>query len=126
MFVNFIFFLARFEQQNSHLSKIEVDKMFGFMGDIASEIPANDTVPRGVVLFIEFFLDISGNVFLDVVFFKCLCGTIYGILLHVFTHIRIFYHSLSVTTTILLLGHIYCNKNIKETFHRHSLDFSVS
>ena len=68
--------------------------MFGLLRDIAPEIPANDSVPRGVVLFIEFFLEISGNVLFNVVFFKGLSGTVHGILLHVFTHVSLFKHSL--------------------------------
>ena len=70
--------------------------MFGLMRGIAPEIPANDTVPCGVVLFIEFFLEISGNVLFNVVFFKGVSGTVHGILLHVFTHVSIFNHSLLI------------------------------
>lgn len=40
--------------------------MFGFMGNVGSEVSADYTMPSGVVLLVEFFLDVSGDVFLYV------------------------------------------------------------
>lgn len=37
--------LAALEQQNSDLSKIKVNKVFCFVCDVASKVPAYDNVP---------------------------------------------------------------------------------
>ena len=45
---------------------IEIDEMLGLMGNIGSEISANNTMPGRIVLLVEFFLYISGDVLFDV------------------------------------------------------------
>ena len=50
------------------------------MCDVGSKVPADDAMPSGVVLFVELFLDVGGNVFLDVVLFEGLSGAVNSIL----------------------------------------------
>ena len=64
--------LTRFEEEDCDLPKVEVDEVLGFMCNIRAEVPADNAVPCWVVLFVEFLLDESGNVFLDVEFLKSL------------------------------------------------------
>ncbi len=66
------------------------------MGDVATEVPSYDAMPRGVVLFVEFFLDESCNVLFNVVFFQGLRCAIYSILLHVLRHVSILDDGFSV------------------------------
>ena len=65
------------------MSHIEVDEVFGFMGDIGAEVAPDDAVPGGVVLLIELLLDVGGDVLLNVELLKGLSGDVDGILLHV-------------------------------------------
>lgn len=44
---------ARLEQQNSHLTQVEINKMLGLVGYVAAEVPPNDAVPRWVVFLIK-------------------------------------------------------------------------
>ena len=78
---------TRFEQQDGHLSHIEIDEVLGLMGDIGSEITSDHTVPSWVVFLIELLLDVGGNVFLDIELFESNVGAINGILLHFFIHV---------------------------------------
>merc|ERR1719296_360789 len=86
----------RLEQQDGHLSQVEVNEVLGFVRHIGAKIATNDGMPCGVVLLIELLLDEGSDVLLDVVLLKCLCRTIDGILLHVLCHVSIFDHSLTV------------------------------
>ncbi len=61
---------ARFEEKDGNLSKIEVDEVLGLMGNIGTEVSAHDAMPGWVVLLVEFFLDESSNVLLDIEFLK--------------------------------------------------------
>jgi len=81
--------LARFEQQHSHLTQVEVDEVLGLMSDVAAEVPAHNAMPCGVVLPVEFFLDESSDVFLHVELLHGLGGAFDGILLHIFCHVGI-------------------------------------
>lgn len=80
--------LSTFEQQDCNLAEIEIDKMLRFVRNIASKISSNNDVPKkawnegivrylhrmlqlemalrslpsGVVLFVELFLDIGGYI----------------------------------------------------------------
>ena len=69
------------------MTHIEIDEMFGFMGDVGAEVPANNTVPGGVVLFIEFLFDVGGDVLFDVELFEGDVGAVDGILLHFLVHV---------------------------------------
>ena len=88
-------YLSRLEEKNGNLSQVEVNKMFRLVCDVTAEVPSHNAMPRGVVLLVEFLLDVSGNVFFDVEFFESLSGTVDGILLHVLRHISVLHYSLS-------------------------------
>ena len=52
------------------MSEIEVDEVLGLMGNVGSEVSSYDAVPGWVVLLVEFFLDKSGNILLNIEFLK--------------------------------------------------------
>jgi len=63
--------------------------MPGLVRDVRPEVPADDAVPGGVVLFVELLLDVCGNVLLDVVLLQRLGCAVNCILLHLLGHIRV-------------------------------------
>uniref|UniRef100_A0A8C6MEV1 Dynein light chain n=1 Tax=Nothobranchius furzeri TaxID=105023 RepID=A0A8C6MEV1_NOTFU len=83
--------LAGLEQQNGHLTQVEVNKMLGLMSYVAAKVPPNDAVPCRVILLVKLL-----NIFLNVVLLQGLRGTLHGVLLHVLRHVSIFDHWLSV------------------------------
>ena len=83
----FIFILAALEEKNGDLAKVEVDKMAGLVCDVGAEVSADDAMPGGVILLIEFFLDVGGDVFFDVELLQGYVGAINCVLLHFFVHI---------------------------------------
>ena len=85
-----------FEKKDSDLTEIEVDEMLGLVGHIGAEVTANNAMPGGVVLFVEFLLDEGSDVLLNVEFLEGLGGDINSILLHVFGHVSILNNSFAV------------------------------
>ena len=77
------------------MTQVEVDEMFRLVSHIATEVATDDAVPRRVVLFIEFLLDVGGDVLLYVILLHGLGGTVDSVLLHVLRHVGIFDYSLS-------------------------------
>ena len=69
------------------MSHVEVDEVFGLVGNVGAEVAAHDAMPGGIVLLVEFFLDVSCDVFFDVEFLQGYVGAIDGILLHFFVHV---------------------------------------
>lgn len=53
---------ARLEQQNGHLAEVEVDEVLRLMRHVAAEVPPNNAVPCGVVLFVKFLQWIEHNI----------------------------------------------------------------
>ncbi|RNA39933.1 lung cancer oncogene 5 [Brachionus plicatilis] len=37
--------LTRFEQQNGNLSQVEIDKVFGLVGNVTAEVASNNAMP---------------------------------------------------------------------------------
>jgi len=87
--------LTALEEQNGNLAQVEIDEVTCLVCHIRSKIATNDAMPSRIVFFVEFLFDISGNVLFDVVFFKCLCRTVHGILLHLLAHISILNNGLA-------------------------------
>lgn len=100
--------LTGLKQQDRDLSEIEINEVLGFVGHVRAEVSSDDAVPGWVILFIEFLLDVRGNIlrkqrvstwqggrrrggryFFDVIFLEGLGCTINGILLHILRHISI-------------------------------------
>lgn len=60
------------------------------MGNVATKVLPDDDMPGGAVSFVELFLDLGGDVFLDGVFFEgCRCD-VDGLLLHLLCHVDVF------------------------------------
>ena len=81
--------LSGFKCQDSYLTQIEIYEVLRLVRDVTSEITSDDHVPGRVVLFVELFLDEGRDVLFDVVFFQRLCGTVYGVLLHILRHVGV-------------------------------------
>ena len=96
------------------MSHVEVNEVFGFMGDVGSEVAAYDTVPGGVVLLVELFFDVGGNVLLDIEPFKGYIGAVDGILLHFFVHVSMFNHCLPLSCRHYQLNKIKSNSSLHD------------
>lgn len=72
------------------MTHVKVDEVLGLMGNVASEVSSDDTVPGWVILLIEFLLDVCGNVLFDVELLQGLVCTVDGILLHLLVHVGVF------------------------------------
>ena len=86
---------AGFEEEDSNLTKVEVDEVLGLVGHIGAEVTADNAMPGGVVLLVEFLLDEGGDVLLDVVLLEGLGGAVDGVLLHVLGHVGVLDHGLA-------------------------------
>ena len=64
--------LSAFEEKDGNLSKVEINEMSRFMGNIRPKIPSDNTMPCWVVFFVEFLLDVRRYILFDIVFFECL------------------------------------------------------
>jgi hypothetical protein len=71
--------LSALEEQDGDLAEVEVDEVLGLVGDVRSEVAADDAVPCGVVLLVELLLDVSSDVLLDTVFAEGRGGNIHGL-----------------------------------------------
>jgi hypothetical protein len=108
--------LAGLEQQDCNLSQIEVDEVFRFVRDVAAEVAADDAVPGRVVLLVELFLDVGGDVLLDIVLLECLRRAVDSILLHVFRHVRVLDDGLPVSHS----GYVICQTKLRtQIFHQN-------
>lgn len=56
--------LTTLEQQNGNLSQVEVDEVACLVRYIRSKVSSDDTMPCWVVFFVEFLLNVCGNVLL--------------------------------------------------------------
>lgn len=79
--------------------------MLGLVCDIGPEVSAHNTMPGRIVLLIELFLNVCGNVFLNVEFLQGYVGAVDGILLHLLVHVSMLDHGFS-------LGCCHNSKNI--------------
>jgi len=87
---------ARLEEEDSHLTKVEVDEMLGLMGHVGAEVASHDAMPGGVVLLVELLLDKGGDVLLDVEALKGLGRDVDSVLLHILGHVSILDDGFSV------------------------------
>ena len=94
---------AGLEEKDGDLTKIEVDEVLGLVGHIGAEVTADDAMPGGVVLLVEFLLDEGGDVLLDVVALKGLGRDVDGVLLHVLSHVSVLHNGLSVSHGVVLV-----------------------
>jgi len=88
--------LAGFEEEDGHLSEVEVDEVLRLVRNVGAKIAADDAMPSGVVLLVELLLDVARDILLDVVLLQRLSGTVHRVLLHILCHVGIFDHSLAV------------------------------
>ena len=56
------YLLTALEKENGDLAKVEVNEMTGFVSDVRSKVPSNNTMPSWIVFLIEFFFDIRCNI----------------------------------------------------------------
>ena len=110
--------LSALEKKNSDLPEVKVDEVLSFVCNITPKVPADNAVPRGVVLLVEFLLDEGSNVLLDVVFLEGLGSAVDGVLLHVLRHVRILNNSLSLCHIVLWLCCAVCRVNSKKKSER--------
>lgn len=54
--------LARLEEQNGHLTQVEVNEMLGLMSHIAAKVSPNDAVPGRVVFLVKLLCRIKSLV----------------------------------------------------------------
>ena len=87
---------SRLEQQNGYLPQVEIDKMLCFVCHVRSKVSSDDAVPRWIILFVEFLLNVRGDVFLDIKFLHCLRGAVDCLLLHIFRHVGILDNRLAI------------------------------
>ncbi|KAJ0004518.1 hypothetical protein NQD34_010732, partial [Periophthalmus magnuspinnatus] len=85
-----IHLLAGLKEQNSHLPKVEINKMLRLMCHITSKVSSDNAVPGGVVLLVKL---LHSYVFLYIVFFHGLHGTVHCVLLHFVGHVCVLYDS---------------------------------
>lgn len=116
MVVMFIFFSfsSTLEQKDCNLSHIEVNEMFGFVGDIGTKISANNTMPSGIIFLVKLFFNKClyksfqkliinySNIFFNVEFLQSLIGTINSILLHFFRHVCILHNCFPISLSHIL------------------------
>ena len=77
--------------------------MLGLVGHVGAEVTADDAMPGWVILFVEFLLDESGDILLDVVALEGLGRDINGVLLHVLGHVSVLHYGLSVGHCVFVL-----------------------
>ena len=94
---------ARLEEEDSDLTEVEVDEVLGLVGHIRAEVTADNAMPGGVVLLVEFFLDESGDILLNVELLECLSGDVDSVLLHIFGHVSVFHNGFAVCHFTFLL-----------------------
>uniref|UniRef100_A0A663M315 Uncharacterized protein n=1 Tax=Athene cunicularia TaxID=194338 RepID=A0A663M315_ATHCN len=87
--------LTRLEKKNSDLAEVEVDEVLGLMSHVAAKVPSHDAVPSGIVFLVKLLQHRSPEI-------KNCCtwglsSTLHSILLHLFRHICILDHCLSIT-----------------------------
>jgi hypothetical protein len=56
-----------------YLAEVEVDEVLGLVRHVGAEVAANDGVPGGVVLFVEFLFDVGGDILCVCVLCVCVC-----------------------------------------------------
>ena len=54
------------------MTEVEVDEVLGLVGDVGTEVSSHNAMPGWVVLLVEFLLDESSDVLLDVELLKSL------------------------------------------------------
>ena len=93
------------------MSHVEVDEVFGLVGDIGAEVAADNGVPGGVVLLVELFFDVGRNILLDIELLECHIRAVNGILLHLFVHVSVFDHCLPLSCRHYQLNKIKSNSS---------------
>ena len=88
---------ARLEEEDSDLTKVEVDEVLGLVGNVGAEVASHDAMPGGVVLLVELLLDESGDVLLNVEALEGLGRDVDSILLHVLGHVSVLDNSFAVS-----------------------------
>merc|ERR1739848_833049 len=63
------------------------------MSNVRTEISTGDAMPSWIVLLVELFLDVRGNVLFNVMLLNGLRGYVNSVLLHILRHVSVFHDS---------------------------------
>ena len=81
--LDFACILFRFEQKESVLTQVEVDKLTAFVGYVTSKVLAHDTVPSGRIGYVEVVFYMSSHIFLRGILQNSFLCQPYGILFNI-------------------------------------------
>ena len=96
--------LDGFEDKETILSDVKVDVVFGFIGDIGSEISAYKTVPISIVSTIELIFEMSCHLLNGVHFFKCWFCCVQNVCFYFDADVPRLYHRLVLFVLLHLIS----------------------
>jgi hypothetical protein len=90
--------------------------VLGLVGNIRTEVTADNAMPGGVVLLVEFLLDESCNVLFNVELFESLGRDVDSVLLHIFGHVCILHNCFAICHSNFKKINYYLNERSIESY----------